>query len=177
MRDHVCVYHVETIHIKRHLFLQSAFISASPINSNINHNFPHSKQPQTSPSTCLTLCKYLSRAPFLESSQPTNHLLQHITNIILSRQSTTDKATSAMKPDSQKSMTEKAGDSIKSTADNVAGSAQPSGEKGVGQKASDAVSGTNNDASKQGQSVLDSASETLGNAAQSAQDALGMGKK
>jgi len=93
------------------------------------------------------------------------------------RQSTTDKATSAMKPDSQKSMTEKAGDSIKSTADNVAGSAQPSGEKGVGQKASDAVSGTNNDASKQGQSVLDSASETLGNAAQSAQDALGMGKK
>merc|ERR1711974_270045 len=93
------------------------------------------------------------------------------------RQSTTDKATSAMKPDSQKSMTEKAGDSIKSTADNVAGSAQPSGEKGVGQKASDAVSGTNNDASKQGQSVLDSASETLGNAAQSAQDALGMNNK
>lgn len=47
----------------------------------------------------------------------------------------------------------------------------------MGQKASDAVSGTNNDASKQGQGVLDSASQTLGNAAQSAQDALGMGKK
>merc|ERR1712013_107976 len=93
------------------------------------------------------------------------------------RQSTTDKAASAMKPDSQKSATEKAGDSVKSTADNVAGSVQPSGEKGVGQKASDAVSGSNNDASKQGQGVLDSASRTLGNAAQSAQDALGMGKK
>merc|ERR1712093_61136 len=114
--------------------------------------------------------------------QPHFHTLKPIQNNIFNmsdalRQSTTDKATSAMKPDSQKSMTEKAGDSIKSTADNVAGSAQPSGEKGVGQKASDAVSGTNNDASKQGQSVLDSASETLGNAAQSAQDALGMGKK
>jgi hypothetical protein len=108
----------------------------------------------------------------------TNHpLIETLTNILLSRQSTTDKAASAMKPDSQKSATEKAGDSIKSTADNIAGSAQPSGEKGVGQKATDAVSGTNNDASKQGQSVLDSASETVGNAAKSAQDALGMNKK
>jgi len=92
------------------------------------------------------------------------------------RQSTTDKAASAIKPDSQKSATEKAGDSIKSTADNIAGSAQPSGEKGAGQKASDAVSGTNNDASKQGQSVIDQASETLGNAAASVQETLG-GKK
>merc|ERR1711974_368074 len=66
------------------------------------------------------------------------------------RQSTTDKATSALKPDSQKSGLEQAGDSIKNTADNVAGSVQPSGEKGMGQKATDAVSGTNNDASKQG---------------------------
>ena len=46
MRDHVCVYHVETIHIKRHLFLWSIAISASTINSNINHTCQHSNQPQ-----------------------------------------------------------------------------------------------------------------------------------
>merc|ERR1712080_289876 len=50
------------------------------------------------------------------------------------RQSTTDKATSALKPDSQKSGLEQAGDSIKNTADNVAGSVQPSGEKGMGRR-------------------------------------------
>merc|ERR1711915_231110 len=93
------------------------------------------------------------------------------------RQSTTDKAASSLKPDSQKSGLEQAGDSIKGAADNVAGSVQPSGEKSATQKASDTVSGSNENASKQGQSVLDSASETVGNAAQSAQDALGLGKK
>merc|ERR1712137_1452592 len=124
-------------------------MGASTINSNINHTFQHSNQPQNN--------------------------IFNMSDAL--RQSTTDKAASAMKPDSQKSATEKAGDSIKNTADNVAGSVQPSGEKGVGQKASDTVSGTNNDASKQGQSVLDSASQTLGNAALSAQDTLGMGKK
>jgi hypothetical protein len=105
------------------------------------------------------------------------YLHKHPTNNPSSRQSTTDKAASSLKPDSQKSGLEQAGDSIKNTADNVAGSAQPSGEKSATQKASDSVSGSSNDASKQGQSVLDQASETVGNAAQSAQDALGMGKK
>ncbi|KAK5115034.1 hypothetical protein LTR62_001731 [Meristemomyces frigidus] len=92
------------------------------------------------------------------------------------RQSTTDKAASSLKPDSSKSTTEKAGDSIKSTADSVAGSVQPESEKSTGQKATDTVSGGSKDASTGGQSMMDSASETLGNAATSAQNALGMGE-
>lgn len=44
-----------------------------------------------------------------------------------SRQDPVDKATSAMKPESEKSTLEKAGDSVKGTADNIAGTAQPGG--------------------------------------------------
>ncbi|KAK0792803.1 hypothetical protein LTR59_008376 [Friedmanniomyces endolithicus] len=41
------------------------------------------------------------------------------------RQSTTDKVSSSMKPDSQKSTMEKGTDSVKGAADSVAGKAQP----------------------------------------------------
>ncbi|KAJ3013663.1 hypothetical protein NUW54_g1527 [Trametes sanguinea] len=47
------------------------------------------------------------------------------------RQSFTDKASSAMKPDSQKSMTEQMGDSMKGTADSMASSLQPQVEREV----------------------------------------------
>ena len=42
-----------------------------------------------------------------------------------SRQSFTDKASSAMKPDSQKGTFEQAGDKIKGSMDNMASSMQP----------------------------------------------------
>lgn len=46
-------------------------------------------------------------------------------NFLHSRQSNTDKAASALKPDSQKSALEQVQDSAKSTADSVAGTLQP----------------------------------------------------
>ncbi|KAK4888880.1 hypothetical protein LTR27_012279 [Elasticomyces elasticus] len=91
------------------------------------------------------------------------------------RQSNTDKATSTLKPDSQKSGLEQAGDSVKSTADSVAGKAQPDSEKSTGQSVTDSVSGGSKDASSEGKSVVDQASEGLSNAAGQAQNALGMG--
>jgi hypothetical protein len=47
------------------------------------------------------------------------------TDCSYSRQDTTDKAASALKPDSEKGVLEKAQDTVKSTADSVAGSVQP----------------------------------------------------
>ena len=77
-----------------------------------------------------------------------------LTAVPFSRQSNTDKAASAVKPDSQKSITEQAGDSIKGTADSVAGTVQPQGEKSTTQKASDAVTGDGKDAGKEGQTYV-----------------------
>ncbi|BEJ07487.1 hypothetical protein CcaverHIS641_0407560 [Cutaneotrichosporon cavernicola] len=48
---------------------------------------------------------------------------------------------SAVKPDSQKSTLEKAGDFVKGKADTVAAAAQPTESKSTTQKISDAVSG------------------------------------
>ena len=120
------------------------------------------------------------------------------TDISARRQSTTDKAESALKPDSEKSTLEKAQDSVKSTADSVAGSAQPGmhlcpficimshgdglltfhieGEKGVGQQVSDTVSGTGTGSGEQGQGVLAQAQEAAGNAANTVKDTLGLGE-
>ncbi|CAK1356112.1 hypothetical protein CB0940_00242 [Cercospora beticola] len=56
------------------------------------------------------------------------------------RQSNTDKAASALKPDSQKSTTEQLGDKAKGAGDSVAGKAQPEEEKSATQKATDSVS-------------------------------------
>lgn len=47
----------------------------------------------------------------------------------------------AVKPDSQKSYLEQAGDSIKSAVDGVASAVQPQQEKSTTQKIGDAVSG------------------------------------
>lgn len=54
----------------------------------------------------------------------------------LGRQSFTDKATAAAKPDSQKSVLEKAGDYVKGAADSVASAVQPQEEKSTTQKVS-----------------------------------------
>ncbi|KAK1825103.1 hypothetical protein LTR12_000392 [Friedmanniomyces endolithicus] len=102
------------------------------------------------------------------------------------RQSTTDKVSSSMKPNSSKSTMEKGTDSVKGAADSVAGKAQPDSEKSTGQSLTDSVSGGSSDASKsasdtagkaqeQGGSMMNQASETLSNVAGQAQDALGMG--
>ncbi|KAF9469201.1 heat shock protein 9/12-domain-containing protein [Collybia nuda] len=61
------------------------------------------------------------------------------------RQSLTDKAGSAMKPDSQKSTTEQVGDYAKGTMDSAASTLQPNSEKSAGQKAGDSVSGNSNE--------------------------------
>ncbi|BEI84158.1 hypothetical protein CcaverHIS002_0407620 [Cutaneotrichosporon cavernicola] len=59
----------------------------------------------------------------------------------IGRQSLGDKIASAVKPDSQKSTLEKAGDFVKGKADTVAAAAQPTESKSTTQKISDAVSG------------------------------------
>jgi len=59
------------------------------------------------------------------------------------RQSFTDKAGAALKPDSQKSSTEQAGDYVKGTADSAARAVQPNSDKSGGQKAGDSLSSSN----------------------------------
>ncbi|KAJ7087843.1 heat shock protein 9/12-domain-containing protein [Mycena epipterygia] len=61
------------------------------------------------------------------------------------RQSLTDKAGAAMKPDSQKSTTEQMGDSLKGTTDSVASTFQPQSEKSTTQKAGDTFSSNSNE--------------------------------
>ncbi|KAI0645937.1 heat shock protein 9/12-domain-containing protein [Trametes meyenii] len=61
------------------------------------------------------------------------------------RQSFTDKASSALKPDSQKSMTEQMGDSMKGTADSIASTLQPQSEKSTTQQMGDSISSNSNE--------------------------------
>jgi len=75
------------------------------------------------------------------------------------RQGLGDKASAALKPDSQKTTTEKAGDTLKGKADSVASTLQPQGEKSNTQKAGDAVSGNSNNDE---QSLLDKAKNAFG---------------
>ncbi|KAG8679072.1 hypothetical protein FRC08_017243 [Ceratobasidium sp. 394] len=75
------------------------------------------------------------------------------------RQSFTDKAGAAVKPDSQKSTTEQAGDHLKGTADSVASTLQPNQSKSDSQKVGDAVSGNSNENSE---SLLQQAKNAVG---------------
>ncbi|KAF9075138.1 heat shock protein 9/12-domain-containing protein [Rhodocollybia butyracea] len=78
------------------------------------------------------------------------------------RQSFTDKASSAMKPDSQKGMAEQVGDSAKSAYDSVASTVQPEASLDTAsatQKAGDAFSGNSN---QNDQSILDKAKDAFG---------------
>ncbi|KZS98690.1 hypothetical protein SISNIDRAFT_546593 [Sistotremastrum niveocremeum HHB9708] len=70
------------------------------------------------------------------------------------RQSLTDKAGAALKPDSEKSTTEHVGDSVKGTGDSIASTFQPQSEKSTSQKVGDSVSGNSNN---NDQSLLDKA--------------------
>ncbi|KAJ7632806.1 heat shock protein 9/12-domain-containing protein [Roridomyces roridus] len=75
------------------------------------------------------------------------------------RQSLTDKAGSALKPDSQKTTTEQLGDHVKGTGDSIASTFQPQSEKSTSQKAGDAVSGNSNN---NDESLLAKAKNTVG---------------
>ncbi|KAG8747121.1 hypothetical protein FRC10_002170 [Ceratobasidium sp. 414] len=79
------------------------------------------------------------------------------------RQSFTDKAGAALKPDSQKTTTEQAGDHLKGTADSIASTLQPNESKSGSQQAGDVVSGNSNENKE---SLL-----------QQAKDAVGLGSK
>ncbi|EIW63621.1 uncharacterized protein TRAVEDRAFT_26813 [Trametes versicolor FP-101664 SS1] len=60
------------------------------------------------------------------------------------RQSFTDKASAALKPDSEKSTTEHIGDKFKGKSDSAASTLEPQGEKSTSQRVGDAVSGNSN---------------------------------
>ncbi|KAJ6454774.1 heat shock protein 9/12-domain-containing protein, partial [Mycena vitilis] len=76
-----------------------------------------------------------------------------------SRQSMTDKASSALKPDSQKSTTEQMGDSVKGTGDSIASTLQPQSEKSTTQKAGDTFSGNSNN---NDESLMNKAKDAVG---------------
>ncbi|THH12463.1 hypothetical protein EW146_g7674 [Bondarzewia mesenterica] len=75
------------------------------------------------------------------------------------RQSVTDKAQSALKPDSQKSMTEQAGDKAKGAYDDIASTLQPQDQKSGSQKVSDTFSSNSNDNQD---SLMDKAKNAMG---------------
>ncbi|KAH8919521.1 hypothetical protein BT69DRAFT_1246368 [Atractiella rhizophila] len=68
-----------------------------------------------------------------------------------------DKLERNVKPDSQKSTTQQAGDKMKGTYEDVASSVQPSGEKSTSQKAGDAISGDGGN-----KSMMDKAKDAMG---------------
>jgi len=75
------------------------------------------------------------------------------------RESFTDKAGAALKPDSQKTTTESMGDSLKGTGDSIASTIQPQSDKTGSQKIGDSVSGNSNE---NDQSMLDKAKNAVG---------------
>jgi len=75
------------------------------------------------------------------------------------RQGLGDKASSALKPDSQKSTTEQAGDSVKGNLDSAASTLQPQSEKSTSQQAGDSLSGNSNN---NDESLLGKTKNTLG---------------
>ncbi|CAK5277349.1 unnamed protein product [Mycena citricolor] len=75
------------------------------------------------------------------------------------RQSFTDKAGAALKPDSQKSTTEQLGDHLKGTGDSLGSTLQPQSEKSTAQKAGDALSGNQNN---NNESLMNKAKNAMG---------------
>lgn len=88
-----------------------------------------------------------------------------------------EQAQEKMTPDSQKSTTQKASESLTGAGDRVAGAVQPEGQKSTGQKLGDATRSGGDDASNQGKGVMESAQDTLNSASESVSNALGGQKK
>ncbi|KAI8993873.1 heat shock protein 9/12-domain-containing protein [Trametes punicea] len=75
------------------------------------------------------------------------------------RQSLTDKATAALKPDSEKSTTEHFGDKLKGKSDSAASTVQPESEKSYTQRVGDTFSSNSNNDQP---SLTDKAKNALG---------------
>ncbi|EIN11691.1 hypothetical protein PUNSTDRAFT_63351 [Punctularia strigosozonata HHB-11173 SS5] len=75
------------------------------------------------------------------------------------RQSFTDKAGAALKPDSQKTTTEQFGDWTKGKMDSAGSTVQPNSEKSTSQRVGDTVSGNQNENSE---SLLQKAKNAVG---------------
>lgn len=80
------------------------------------------------------------------------------------RKDFSDKFAEAVKPDAQKTATEKAGESITNAYDSVASAVQPNSEKGVFQRAGDDAKSTKDSAADGGESLLDSAKNLVNSA-------------
>ncbi|KAM3064881.1 hypothetical protein ACMFMG_011936 [Clarireedia jacksonii] len=88
------------------------------------------------------------------------------------RKDNTDKIADKVKPDSQKSTLEQAGDKTSGLADKAAGAVQPSDSKSTTQKVSDSVQGNTDEAQKQGQGILGSVTDAASNAGNTVSDTL-----
>ena len=88
-----------------------------------------------------------------------------------------EQASEKMTPDSQKSTTQKASESLTGAGDRVAGAVQPEGQKSTGQKLGDATRSGGDDASNQGQGIMKSAQDTINSATEGVSNALGGGQK
>lgn len=80
------------------------------------------------------------------------------------RKDFSDKFAETVKPDSQKSTLEKAGESVSNTYDSVAGSVQPNSEKSVFQRGADDSKSAKNSAENNGESLIDSAKNLVNSA-------------
>lgn len=89
-----------------------------------------------------------------------------------SRKDLSDKVSDSLTPESQKSTTDQAKDSVSGAYDKVAGSVQPDSQKSTSQKAADTFSSNKDSASNESKSYLESAQETVGNLAQNISDTI-----
>ncbi|KAG2176732.1 hypothetical protein INT44_007396 [Umbelopsis vinacea] len=77
------------------------------------------------------------------------------------RKDFSQQAKESLKPDSQKTYTEQAGEQLSSGVDRVQGAVLPNSEKSAHQSAFDSARGTKDDA-KHGDGILDKAKDKLG---------------
>ncbi|KAF2136655.1 uncharacterized protein K452DRAFT_302598 [Aplosporella prunicola CBS 121167] len=94
----------------------------------------------------------------------------------LGRKSVGDQLQEKVTPDSQKSTLDQAKEGVSGVADRAAGAVQPNDQKSTTQQLSDSTRSGSDNASQQSKGIVQSASETLGNAAQAVSDTL-QGKK
>ncbi|EMD96136.1 hypothetical protein COCC4DRAFT_184352 [Bipolaris maydis ATCC 48331] len=88
-----------------------------------------------------------------------------------------EQASEKLQPDSTKSNTEKASESLSGAGDRLAGSVQPEGQKSAGQKLGDMTRSGHDDASNKSSGVMQQAQEGLSNAGQAISDTFSGGQK
>ncbi|GAO47807.1 hypothetical protein G7K_2005-t1 [Saitoella complicata NRRL Y-17804] len=87
------------------------------------------------------------------------------------RKDLTEQVHDKVKPDSQKSYLEQAGDALSGAYDRVAAAVVPAENKSTSQSAADSLRGTNDDAKAEGNSLYDTVASGLTNV----KDSLGLG--